>query len=293
MTDIILQDQDFRDLKDKVVLITGGCSGIGLATGLLAEENGAKVVVGDINPLPADVKIEGRNVTYLPLDVTSWDSQTSFFKKANELHGRIDHVFANAGVSPTSNFLDEILNESGELQQPSYGSFEINQKGVMNTTILALHYMKKQPSGGSIVIGASIAAIIPFPELDYSVAKHAVFGFMRSVAHNLRVLRPQPNIRINALAPSWTATGMVPAALADLGAAVQPVSVVAPGAALLMADGKRHGQTILIHNSKCVEIGDELLRAVTKKMPEVEGPECLGVFENMRDWATYSGQGEK
>lgn len=72
----------------------GGSSGIGLATAQLAEKHGAKVVVGDINPLPTDA---GKDILYVPLDVTSWDSQSNFFKKSYEKHGRIDHVFANAG----------------------------------------------------------------------------------------------------------------------------------------------------------------------------------------------------
>lgn len=55
------------------------------------------MVVGDINPLQSDKDIEGKNILYVPLDVTSWASQSSFFKKAYELHGKIDHVFANAG----------------------------------------------------------------------------------------------------------------------------------------------------------------------------------------------------
>lgn len=114
MPELIIKDEGFHSLKDKVVVITGmslrtrledfsliftksGCSGIGLATALLSADHGAKVVVGDINPLPSNPEIEGKSIAYVPLDVTSWDSQSAFFKKAHELHGRIDHVLANAG----------------------------------------------------------------------------------------------------------------------------------------------------------------------------------------------------
>ncbi|KAF4537024.1 putative short-chain dehydrogenase reductase sdr protein [Lasiodiplodia theobromae] len=291
MTELTIEDQQFAGFKDSVVLITGGSSGIGLATAQLAEKHGAKVVVGDINPLPTDA---GKDILYVPLDVTSWDSQSNFFKKSYEKHGRIDHVFANAGQAPKFNFLDEVLNESGELQEPNYDSFAINQRGIMNTTILALHYMKKQPSGGSIVVASSIAGIIGFPELDYSVAKHALFGFARAVAHNLRAIpaHRNPAIRINTLAPSWTVTNMVPAALAQLGANMQEPDVVARAAGLLLVDSARHNQVVLVHGGRSWELSGAFDRAVEDSVPLIK-PEVLGVFGEMRDWATYDKKEEK
>ncbi|OJD36627.1 short-chain dehydrogenase [Diplodia corticola] len=293
MTEITIDDHHLESFKDSVVLITGGASGIGLATGLLAEKHGAKVVVGDLNPLPNDESIEGKNILYLPLDVTSWESQSAFFKKAYEKHGRIDHVFANAGVAPKANWLDEIVDEeSGELQEPDYNSFAINLRGTMNTAWLALHYMKKrqQPPGGSILITSSVAGIIGFPELDYSVAKHASHGLARSLAVNLRRVPSQafPSIRVNCLAPSWTVTSMVPAAVASLGANMQSPQAVARTAALLLADKSRHGETVLVHGGRSVEIGRGMHEGVVKLEPRLEGGECLGVlFEGMKDWATF------
>ncbi|KAK7704031.1 hypothetical protein SLS57_010685 [Botryosphaeria dothidea] len=275
MTSLNVDNQDLSNFKDKVVLITGGASGIGLATALLAEQQGAKVVVGDINPLQSDKDIEGKNILYVPLDVTSWASQSSFFKKAYELHGKIDHVFANAGLAPKRNILDEDLDEAGELKQPNYHIIDVNQKGAMDTTFLALHYLKKQASGG----------VVPFPELDYSVSKHAVFGFVRSVDYNMS--RSHPKIRCNAVAPCWTETGIVPAALAQLGAVVQQPSAVAQAVALLMTDESRRGQTVFTHGGKSWEIGELLYETIVQKLPFVPTPELMGVFDKMKDWAEY------
>lgn len=87
-----IKDSDFAPLKDKVVVITGGSSGIGLATTKLLVSNGAKVVVGDLNECPV------KEVVYQKVDVRDWKSQLALFKKAIETYGQIDHAFANAGA---------------------------------------------------------------------------------------------------------------------------------------------------------------------------------------------------
>jgi NAD(P)-dependent dehydrogenase (short-subunit alcohol dehydrogenase family) len=91
--DITPSDPTMKNLKDKVVLITGGSSGIGLATTKLMLDLGAKVAVGDVNPCP----VTDGQIVFQKTDVRDWNSQAALFKKAVEKFGRIDHVFANAG----------------------------------------------------------------------------------------------------------------------------------------------------------------------------------------------------
>ena len=91
--DITPSDPTMKNLKDRVVLITGGSSGIGLATTKLMLDLGAKVAVGDVNPYP----ITDGQIIFQQTDVRDWNSQAALFKKAVEKFGRIDHVFANAG----------------------------------------------------------------------------------------------------------------------------------------------------------------------------------------------------
>ncbi|OJD30394.1 short-chain dehydrogenase reductase sdr protein [Diplodia corticola] len=240
MAEIKIRDQDFQNLRGKVIIITGGSSGIGLATVSLALEAGAKVVIGDLNPAPPHVN-EHANCTYVPLDVTSWAALSEIFEKAFELHGRIDHVFANAGVGPRTNLLEDKVDSNGKPVEPDYSVIDINLKSVLNTTALALHYMKKQqPAGGSIVLTASASSFQRFPTVDYTTAKHGVLGLLRSLAPTLR-LSPAASslpIRINAIAPQWTATGIVPgAAIRAAGAYCMQPADPARSALYLMASG--------------------------------------------------------
>ncbi|KAL0261336.1 hypothetical protein SLS55_002766 [Diplodia seriata] len=168
MAEIKIRDEDLQNLKGKVIIITGGSSGIGLATVSLALKHGAKVVIGDLNPPPPEVR-EHASSTFVPLDVTSWAALSEIFEKAVEQHGRIDHVFANAGVAPRTTLLEDKLDSNGKLQEPDYSVIDINLKSVLSTTALALHHMRKQrPPGGSIVLTASASSYQRFPSVDYS-----------------------------------------------------------------------------------------------------------------------------
>ena len=91
--DISSDDPKLKALKDKVIVITGASSGIGLATTKLCLELAAKVAVCDMNPCP----VTDDKLLFEKVDVREWKAQAAFFKKAVEKFGRIDHVFANAG----------------------------------------------------------------------------------------------------------------------------------------------------------------------------------------------------
>ncbi|GME48532.1 short-chain dehydrogenase reductase sdr protein [Neofusicoccum parvum] len=241
MTEIIIEDQTLQALNGKVIVITGGSSGIGLATVSLALKMGAKVVMGDLNPPPP--KIENPDMTFVPLDVTSWEALSGLFEKAIELHGRIDHVFANAGIAPRVSLLEDKLDSNGKLQEPDYRVLDINLKSVMNTAVLALHYMRKQETGGSIVLTASASSFQQFQAVDYTVAKHGVLGLLRALVPALHPLHHP--IRINAIAPSWTDTGIVPGdVIRQLGCAVMEPGDVARAALHQMADGTRDAQLV-------------------------------------------------
>lgn len=256
MTTIDIKDEDLTLLKDKVILITGGSSGIGLASVKLFLSLGAKVVVGDVNPCP----ISSDNLTYQVVDVTDWKSQLQLFKKAIEVYGHVDHVFANAGIAQSANYMEEDLDSNGDLLPPNNKTIDVNLIGVIYTCKLGIYHLKKNPNGGSVLITASGASINPFALTDYNVAKHGVLGLMRGLGVNLDKL-PNRNIRINSLAPLWTATGMVPEQkMADIGVATQTPDAVARSAALLMADTNRHAQVVLSKRGQFVEIGQALLQ---------------------------------
>lgn len=127
---------------------------------------GASVVSGDIQPPPGAEK-ESPAFLFVQTNVKSWTDLVALFKKAKETHGRIDYVFANAGIGPRANYLALEIDESGELKEPTAEVLDINLKSVVNTACLAVHYLKQQPEGGAIVLMGSSTSLQPVRAPDY------------------------------------------------------------------------------------------------------------------------------
>lgn len=104
-------------------------------------------------------------------NVSSWDSLKAAFKVA----GRVDIVVANAGILGDPNWLDDRLDETGELIKPSMSVIDVNIVGVAMCVKLAVSYMRKQGSGGSIVLVASGIVYEPGAKVPlYGASKFAV-----------------------------------------------------------------------------------------------------------------------
>ncbi|KAL1635494.1 hypothetical protein SLS58_010190 [Diplodia intermedia] len=254
LPEITVDEASFAALKGQVVLVTGSSSGIGLATVKLLLSLGAIVVAGDINemPLPATEQL-----TFQKTDTTSWADLLALFKKAKQQHGRIDHVFANAGISTRTNYLEENLDANGDLLEPSHQVIDINLRGTINTATLALHYMKpeRQQGGGSIVLTSSSTAI----------SKHGVLGTLRGMLPNIQYAGLP--VRLNIVNPAWTDTGMVPASVVEsVGAKTQPPEVVARSVAMLMTDKSRNGQAIYSAESKLYEVEEAVLQPAAREI---------------------------
>ena len=274
-TPFSIDESLFSRLKDKVVIITGtptlsttkhkltspgGSTGIGRATVSLFAAHGAHVTVADLNT--AETPIPG--TAFVELDVTSWKSLANLFKETSAKHGRIDIVFANAGVAMTDNYVDSKVGSDGEVIEPTHRTLEINLKACINTVVLALHYMKSQPHGGSVVVTASASSYQRFIATDYTAAKHGVLGLMRGLVDQLPA-----NVRINAIAPSWTDTRIVPReALAEIGVSVQGTEVVARSVGVLAVDESRCGETVYSSNGVYREIEGPVLRATREVIGE-------------------------
>ena len=177
-------------LEGRVALVTGGNSGIGLATAKRFVTEGAHVfITGRREPeLAAAVKEIGRNVTGVRGDVASLADLDRLFAQIKREKGRLDIVFANAGVAQFASL--------GTITEEHYDSiFGINVKGLLFTVQKALSLL---PDGASIILNASIVASKGLAEWSvYSATKAAVRSFARTWAADLKGRR----IRVNAVSP--------------------------------------------------------------------------------------------
>jgi NAD(P)-dependent dehydrogenase (short-subunit alcohol dehydrogenase family) len=182
-------------LEGKIALITGGNSGIGLATAKQFVNEGAYVfITGRREPqLSAAVKEIGRNVTGIPGDVANLGDLDRLFAQIKREKGKLDVVFANAGITPQTPL--------GNITEEDYDSlFNVNVRGLLFTVQKVLPLM---PDGGSIVLNASIVASKGFADWSvYSATKAAVRSFARSWTTDLKDRR----IRVNALSPGYIDT---------------------------------------------------------------------------------------
>ncbi len=184
------QEKHMGKLEGKIALITGGNSGIGLATAKQFVNEGAYVfIAGRRDPeLAAAVKEIGRNVTGVQGDVSNPDDLDRLFAQIKREKGKLDIVFANAGVFKYAPF--------GTITEEFYDSiFDINVKGLLFTVQKALPLL---PDGASIILNASVVASKGLPTNSvYAATKAAVRSFARTWTTDLKERR----IRVNAVSP--------------------------------------------------------------------------------------------
>jgi NAD(P)-dependent dehydrogenase (short-subunit alcohol dehydrogenase family) len=189
------KEKTMGKLEGKIALITGGNSGIGLATAKQFVHEGAYVfITGRREPeLAAAVKEIGSNVTGVQGDVSNLGDLDRLFAQIKREKGKLDIVFANAGVAKVASF--------GEITEEHYDSiFNINVKGLLFTVQKALPLL---PDGASIILNASIVASKGLPETSvYNATKAAVRSFARTWTTDLKDRR----IRVNAVSPGFIET---------------------------------------------------------------------------------------
>ncbi|KAJ5729783.1 uncharacterized protein N7483_004291 [Penicillium malachiteum] len=306
MENLIISDEALTgSIQDKVILITGvyyllsmkkgaslietgGSAGIGRATAQLCLDLGAYVVVGDMST-PNPPFQETDKLKFLEVNVIKWESLRNLFVEAEKWQGRIDHVFANAGVSPSEDFLDVKLDEAGQLQPPNYRTIDVNFTAVINTIHLAKAYMTelgthKTAGAASIVLAASASSFQNFTTPDYTISKHGVLGMIRGL---VGILGEQ--VRINAISPSWTNTGIITTyspLFERIGVAMQSPDVVARSVVLLFADQQRNGDVIYSWEGHYREVNNQqggLLEHATGILPNSENEE--GAIQKLRAYA--------
>jgi NAD(P)-dependent dehydrogenase (short-subunit alcohol dehydrogenase family) len=182
-------------LDRKIALVTGGNGGIGLATAKRFVSEGAHVFITGRRDkeLAAAAEEIGRNVTAVKGDVADLGDLDRLFAQIKRDKGRLDIVFANAGLTT--------LTPLGQITEADYDAlFDVNVKGLLFTVQKALPLL---PDGASIILNASIVASKGLPNWSvYSASKAAVRSFARTWTTDLKARR----IRVNALSPGFIDT---------------------------------------------------------------------------------------
>jgi len=198
-------------MKDKVVLVTGGAAGIGKATALRFAEEGAKVVIGDVNEEigQATVKLLGAGAAFYKVNVASRADVQAWMEDVVAKYGRIDVLINNAGILRDGQLIK--FKEGQLVGQMSEADFDlvisVNLKGVFNCSQAVAPIMAKQ-NGGVILNATSIVGLDGnFGQTNYVATKSGVIGMTKVWSRELGKF----GIRVNAVAPGFTATEMVTA----------------------------------------------------------------------------------
>ncbi|KAF4983582.1 hypothetical protein FZEAL_1032 [Fusarium zealandicum] len=218
----------------RVAIVTGASSGMGEALSEDLASRGWQVAMADIQPNETLSSKLGDNASFHICDVSDYDSQAACFQEVWVKYGRLDALCANAGIVDKSSIYILDHKDSDEIPpRPNLLCTDVDYKGVIYGTQLAIHFMRKNKTpGGSIIATASLAAVHPhetYPE--YDGAKAAVYNFVRATS---RVLKIKENIRINCILPGIVATKIIPP---EMVAAVSP-ECLTPTATVVSAYSK-------------------------------------------------------
>lgn len=201
--------QAMFDVAGKSAIVTGGASGLGRAYAEVLAENGAKVCIFDLDAVKleatvSDLKATGGDVWGQQVDVTDRPGMVAAFDQVAARHGRIDIVFANAGIDAGPGFLtpEGERNADGEIDNLDDDHWDLviatNLTSVFNTIKLAARHMKRS-GGGRIIVTSSCASIYNdgIVGTPYMPAKAGVTHLVRQAAMELG----RYNILVNAIAP--------------------------------------------------------------------------------------------
>ena len=211
-------------LEGRSALVTGGSSGIGLATVERFTKEGAQVAIVDLKPPPG-----GQGEFYIEADVGDRNSWETIVEEAAEKLGGIDIAYLNAGVTTGEGDIGKLTDEQ------YHRVVHVNVDHVVFGTRALVEHMRVR-GGGSIVATASIAGLTGFAyDPIYTMSKHAVVGLVRSLGPALEA----EGIKVNAVCPGITDTPMT---------AGQSVQLRQAGFPLLEADEIAEGVMLALTN---------------------------------------------
>ncbi|KAJ5970379.1 uncharacterized protein N7479_000297 [Penicillium vulpinum] len=199
----------------KVALITGAATGIGRGVAEDLGRQGFKVIVIDWNAEEGQKIADQIHGDFYKVDVTSWEQQFAAFEKTFAKYGRIDFVYANAGVSDR---VDHCTPESTESftagNPPDLHTMNINLVGVVYTSLLALRYFRKNVNVQKPLLLSTSSGVGLYPNAVqpiYSASKHGVVGLARSLGLRFK----DEGFRCCAMVPGLVPTNIMPKETVD------------------------------------------------------------------------------
>lgn len=264
----------FSRLKDSIVCISGGATGIGAAVVKILASSGAKVVVGDINSEAAEqLSKDNTGVSHVRCDVTKYEDIYKLFRTAYDKHGRVDHAVSCAGIFEVGNWydpeltVDTVKDHSGDTK-----TLDVNVIGSLHFARVASVFLRtgrQQDQDRSLLLLSSVNAWRDSPGLFlYQTGKHAVQGLLRS---SRKILYERDGIRVNAVCPGVTdtpMTGGIIKAFKDANLFWQPPEAVANTIVGIQADTSIRGKAYYIEGGDSWEIEDSLYETQPRWLSE-------------------------
>jgi NAD(P)-dependent dehydrogenase (short-subunit alcohol dehydrogenase family) len=217
-------------MGSRTVLVTGGAHGIGAAIVRRFAAAGHQVLIVDTDAVAGAELAEATGTRFHQADVSAFADNEAAVADAVAHFGGLDVVCLNAGVPGGAG-----IGEDFDSDRYRRG-IKVNLDGVVYGTNAALPALRDSGCGGAIVVTSSLAGVAPSADLYYSAAKHALIGFVRSLA----LLVQGDGITVNAICPGFVDTRMVAAYRDDLvghGLAVGAPDHVAEAVLSVLAGG--------------------------------------------------------
>ena len=189
-----------KKLQDKIAIITGGAAGIGAATAQKFTEEGAKVIIWDLDETKGQALATQLNATFAKVNTANYAEIETAAKVVNDQFGRIDILINNAGITRDSSLKKMTIEQWQQV-------IDVNLTGVFYCTKIISEYMLAN-NWGRIINASSVVGLYGnFGQTNYVATKSGLIGMTKTLARELG----KKGITVNAIAPGFIATEMVAA----------------------------------------------------------------------------------